>query len=254
MPPIGSPLRILAAGSLRAALTALAANLANDLGANNLGMTPELVFGPAGWLRERIEAGEACDLFLSANLDHPHALASRASGARVVTFAANRLVVIARPALCLTPSTLLARLLRDAVAIGTSTPRLDPGGDYADRFFARADRLVPGADIVLRAKARRLVGGRASPAVPAGQHPIAWFLGQGEVDVFLAYATTARLIADYAVIQPPPELAVTALYGAVTLTTDPLRQQTASAFLQHLLSSCGQEILARHGFLDPAPP
>ncbi|VDY38147.1 molybdate ABC transporter substrate-binding protein [Salmonella enterica subsp. enterica serovar Daytona] len=65
-------MRILAAGSLRVVwpqlMTAFQADAVCD-------------FGPAGLLRERIEAGEACDFFASANLAHPQALLESGAGA-----------------------------------------------------------------------------------------------------------------------------------------------------------------------------
>ncbi|EAO0583408.1 molybdenum ABC transporter substrate-binding protein, partial [Salmonella enterica subsp. enterica serovar Javiana] len=55
-------MRILAAGSLRVVWPQLMAAFQADAVCD---------FGPAGLLRERIEAGEACDFFASANLAHP---------------------------------------------------------------------------------------------------------------------------------------------------------------------------------------
>ncbi|EIY7504502.1 molybdenum ABC transporter substrate-binding protein, partial [Salmonella enterica subsp. enterica serovar Typhimurium] len=54
-------MRILAAGSLRVVWPQLMAAFQADAVCD---------FGPAGLLRERIEAGEACDFFASANLAH----------------------------------------------------------------------------------------------------------------------------------------------------------------------------------------
>ncbi len=58
-------MRALAAGSLRRVWPQLMAHFPEPV---------ETQFGPAGLLRERIESGEACDLFASANLAHPQAL------------------------------------------------------------------------------------------------------------------------------------------------------------------------------------
>lgn len=235
-------LRILAAGSLGAALTEFVAEA--DLRG---GVEP--VFGPAGLLRERIAAGEACDLFLSANLEHPLALASLAAGAAVVPFATNSLVAITRRELGATTDTLLPLLLDPRVRIGTSTPGADPSGDYASLLFARAERLAAGAEARLAAKARHLVGGREPPDVPAGEDPIAWFLASGAVDVFLAYATKARSLTGFDIVQPPPGLAVVAEYGLVVLASDPRRRRRACDVVRRLLSAPGQAVLRRHGFL-----
>src|SRR5215469_6050877 len=152
-------LRILAAGSLRGFLTEHAAAE---------GGARELVFGPAGLLRERIEAGEECDLFLSASMQHPRALAARA-GSRAVCFARNRLVGVARREVGLRPDSFLERLLAPATKLGTSTPVADPSGDYAIAMFDRAEKLRAGAGDALRRKARHLVGGREPAVVPEGR-------------------------------------------------------------------------------------
>jgi ABC-type molybdate transport system substrate-binding protein len=44
------------------------------------------VFGPAGGLRERIEKGEAADLYLSANMEHPRTLAKERPQTLVMPF------------------------------------------------------------------------------------------------------------------------------------------------------------------------
>ncbi len=239
LPPV--TLRILAAGSLRAALTELARDWP--------GSPPELVFGPAGLLRGRIAGGEACDLFLSANLDHPRALAA----GRVVTlFARNSLVAVARPEFGLTPETMLDRMLAPGTRIGTSTPGADPGGDYAVALFARAGRLHPGAEAALAARARHLVGGPDTPQPDGGTHPLAGFLRDDMVEIVLCYRTTALAMpGGFAVITPPAELAVAAKYGLVVLAGAPGRQAAAEAFVAHLLSPEGRAVLDRHGFGMP---
>ena len=62
-PVTREPLMVYAAGSLRAALTALARALE--------GQAPvevKLTFGPSGILKERIEGGEPAQVFASANI------------------------------------------------------------------------------------------------------------------------------------------------------------------------------------------
>jgi ABC-type molybdate transport system substrate-binding protein len=232
-----TPLRILAAGSLRRALLAHLAALPPP--------PPDAVFGPAGLLRQRIAAGEPCDLFLSANLEHPRALAALVPGATVACFARNCLVAVARREVALRADNFLEGLLDPAIRLGTSTPGADPGGDYAWAMFRRAG---PAAEALLRAKAQPLVGG-AVPA-PGGGHPIRSFLADGIVDVFLCYRTTARdLAAEFDIVAPPPPLLVTAEYGSVVLARAPDRRAAAAALAASLLSPEGQACLVRHGFI-----
>ena len=231
-------LKVMAAGSLRHALPGcLPAPL------------PDMVFGPAGALRRRIEQGEPCDLHLSADMAHPRALAARIPGASATCFARNTVVAVGRPALALTPDTFLDVLLDPAVRLGTSTPGADPGGDYALALFRKAGLLRPGADQTLAAKAQHLVGGwNATAAGPT----IGDFLADGTVDVFLCYRTTALALAGgFIVVPPPAALQIIAEYGGVVLATEPDRHQAAARLLHALLSPTGQHHLQRHGFSRP---
>ena len=103
----------------------------------------------------------------------------------MVPFAQNSLVALARRDLGLTTANFLDVLLRDGIRIGTSTPVLDPSGDYAQLMFRRAETLHPGAQAQLASCAKPLVGGRADLPVPPGHYPARDFLLAGEVDVFL---------------------------------------------------------------------
>lgn len=231
------PLRLAAAGSLRAAMTEVAA--AFD------GGPVALTFGPSGLLRSRIAGGEAQDLFASANMEHPRALGPAAP------FARNRLCAIARPGLPVTPDTLLEHMLDPRVRLGTSTPRADPAGDYAFRLFARAEALRPGARALLEAKALTLTGGPDSARPPEGQDPYAWQFARGAADLFLTYCTNALLArrAEPALrqVEVPEALAVAAEYGMVVLSMRPEARRLAA----FILSPPAQAILARHGFAPP---
>ena len=67
-----------AAGSLREALTLIA----RDYEART-GQAVALTFGASGLLRERIEKGEAAQVFASADMEHPQRLAAgKAAGRR----------------------------------------------------------------------------------------------------------------------------------------------------------------------------
>ncbi|EAY6111491.1 molybdenum ABC transporter substrate-binding protein, partial [Salmonella enterica] len=105
-------MRILAAGSLRVVwpqlMTAFQADAVCD-------------FGPAGLLRERIEAGEACDFFASANLAHPQALLESGRALRVAPFTTNRLCLSVRAQAMREGEDWLSLLTRRDLRIGTST-------------------------------------------------------------------------------------------------------------------------------------
>jgi ABC-type molybdate transport system substrate-binding protein len=241
-------IRVFAAGSLRAAFGELAAAFSALLA-----VPVELVFGPSGLLRERLLAGEAADVFASANMEHPQALAAAGMAGPVRRFARNRLCALAAPGLRVSSATLVERLLDPAVRLGTSTPRADPSGDYAFEFFARAERRYPGAQAVLCAKAMQIVGGPTSPPPPPGRNLYAKLIEDGAADIFLTYYSNAvqalRELPALQVVAIPADLAVGAEFGLALLG----QNAVATAFGDFVLSPAGQAILVRHGFTADNP-
>lgn len=248
-PVAAEPVRLAAAGSLRAALAEVATAFAATPGGAAVAQT----YAPSGILRQRIGAGEPFEVFASANMEHPEAV-GRERGRASVLFARNRLCAIARPGLEVTPGTLLERMLDPAVRLGTSTPRADPAGDYAFALFARAEAVRPGARAALEGKALTLNGGPDSARPPEGRDLYAWQFERGAVDLFLTYCTNAVLAraADPSLRQVavPEALAVGADYGVILLSDRP----EAVRLVLFLLSPPGQAILARHGFDAPGLP
>jgi molybdenum ABC transporter molybdate-binding protein len=240
-----APVKLHAAGSLRAALDEVAAAFAADGG-----VKVEAVYGASGTLKERIERGEASDVFASANMEHPRALAAKAK-LPVVLFARNTLCALTQPAVAATEATLLDVMLDPKVKLGTSTPKADPSGDYAFALFAKAEALKPGAKATLEAKAQKLTGGPDAPKPPAGRTVYAHVMEQRLADVFLTYCTNAvvaaREVPGLKVVAIPPALAVGADYGLVVLSERP----EAARLALYILSPAGQAILARHGFAAP---
>ena len=243
------PLRLYAAGSLRRALTEVAAGFTETTG-----VRVEGTFGASGLLRERLEGGERGDVFASADMDHPRRLAAQGKAGAVTVFARNRLCALARPGLTATSEDLLDRMLDPAVRLGTSTPRADPSGDYAWAVFARAEALRPGARVRLEAKALTLTGGREAPMPAAsGRSVYTELIASGAADLFLTYCTNAtvshRELPEAGVIELPPALAVGADYGVTVLKR--AREADAARLIAVLLSPEGQAILRRHGFSSP---
>lgn len=244
------PIRLLAAGSLRAALgeiaTAFEAETKNAV---------KLTCGASGLLRQRIANGEAADVFASADLGNPRALTQAGLAGPVVLFARNELCAFVRPDVAVTPEALLERMLDPAVKLGTSTPRADPSGDYAFQVFARAEAVKPGAKAALEAKALLLTGGPESVPAPDGVNTYGHKLASGEADIFLAYCTNAAPIAKeqpgIRLVRLPPTLAVGADYGLTVMNG---ASPNAWRFAMFILSRDGQAILARHGFAAPALP
>jgi molybdenum ABC transporter molybdate-binding protein len=242
-----APVPVYAAGSLREALTAIAA----DFEARS-GHKVALTFGASGLLRERIEKGEGAQVFASADTDHPQRLAAHGGWLAPQVFTRNSLCALTAAHIAARPPTLLATMLRTDVRVGTSTPKADPSGDYAWLLFRKAEAVQAGAYAALDAKALMLTGGADSPKPPAGRGTYAWVMDRGQADVFLTYCTNAvsaqQEVPRLKIVQVPPELQVGAAYG-LTLRGD--APPAARAFVAHLLSAEGQAVLQRYGFGAP---
>ena len=240
------PLMVYAAGSTTGVLSAMLKRYEQETGRK-----VDLRTGPAGLMRERIEAGDKVDLFVSANMAHPEKLHAEDKGSAVTVFARNRLCVTAQHEVGLTSANLLDKLLDPKVRIGTSTPGADPGGDYAQLFFERADTVRPGATAALKAKARQVVGSQIETA-PA--KPMTGREGMSErgVDVSIGYCSSRTTSADPSVdkVEIPEKLAIHADYGLTILTTslDDRREAAAGQLAIYLLTPNVQALLPAYGF------
>ncbi len=244
------PVLLHAAGSLRAALTDISKAFEVAGGA-----PVQAKYGPSGLLKDEIAGGGKAEVFASANMEHPQALAATGRSGPVVLFARNRLCALIRPGLAVEPATLLERMLDPGTKLGTSTPRADPSGDYAYEVFRKADAVRSGARAQLEGKALQLTGGSASAAPPAGRSPYGWHIAEGRADIFLAYCTAARAAAAehprQQIVALPDALAVGADYG-LTVMRD--ASPAAYRFAIFVLSPDGQRLLAGHGFTAPNLP
>ncbi|WP_216595032.1 molybdate ABC transporter substrate-binding protein [Collimonas arenae] len=239
------PVKVFAAGSLTGPLTVLAKQFEADTG-----LPVAMVFGPSGLLLERIEQGEHADVFASANMAHPQQLAREGKAIPALVFTRNRLCVLARPELQLSSENMLAKLLDPSVKIGTSTPKADPGGDYAWLLFAKAGKLQPGAKELLENKARQLVGGKNSPPVPAGQDAVKYFLEHKQADAFIGYCSSRQTVPDarFTKVELPAELAISADFGLTVLNPNTGSHDAAYRFALFLLSPQAQQIFVNYGF------
>lgn len=236
-------LRIFAAGSLRRAFTAWI-----DAYRTRTGNEIDVVFGPAGLLRQLITQGEKVDLFASANTQHPRALAERGNVIELRLFAANRLCLTARRERVSADDCWLDMLRSPDLTLATSTPGTDPGGDYAQQLFANIERLHPGVGKQIAKKARHLVGGRNSVTIPAGEIAAGWLIHQGLADTFIGYQSNRLPLREDPRLQLftiPESYNVRADYMLATFS------ERATALADELCSDIGQRYLQEQGFLPP---
>ena len=244
-------LTVHAAGSLRAALT----KIAEDYAAAPGGQKVNLVFGASGLLRDRLLGSERSDVFASANMDHPQALAAAGKAEPVKAFARNALCALAAPGFALNGRTLAQRLLDADVKVGISTPKADPSGDYAFEMFERIESTgaaPPGAAVRLKTKALQLTGGPNSPPPPLDRNVYAALTAEGKADVFITYCTNAEVarkeVPQLQTLAVPEAINVFASYGIAVMQPP---SAAAQRFVQFVLGAAGLRRLAELGFLAP---
>lgn len=245
-----APVTVFAAGSLRVALSEAARAFERQSGAQL-----RLNFGASGMLKDRLLGGEPGDLFASANMEHPQALAAAGRARAVQPFARNTLCLLGAPGFSLQGRDVAQRLLDPALRVGISTPVADPAGDYAFRFFERIESSGaggPGSADQLKRRALQLVGGPTSPAAPPDRSLYALLLGEDRADVFVTYCTNAAQAARenpaLPVLGVPAPLEVSATYGLALLQG---ASPVAEAFAGFLRGEGGQAVLRGHGFSSP---
>src|SRR5262245_34043726 len=238
------PVRLYAAGSLRVALTEVAAAFEKQEG---IPVASE--FGASGLLRERIEKGAPAEVFASADMGHPLTLQREGRSGPVTTFARNRLCALASSKLDVTTANLLDVLLDPKVRVGSSTPKNDPSGDYTWTMFEKAEKLRPGAYATLSGKALKLVGGADASPPPKDRSVYTMLMAEDRADIFLTYCTNAILAQRESpglkVVQLPEALAVGADYGLTVMNG---ASPAAERYAKFILSGPAQKILASHGF------
>jgi molybdate transport system substrate-binding protein len=236
--------QIFAAGSLRGVVTELAAEAAPALG---IQIQPS--FGGSGAMRERIEKGESADLLLSADLGSPRKLESQErTTVPVIAFARNRMCIVSRRSAGVTATNLIDRMLSAGVRLKTSTPIVDPSGDYAWSIFRKIEALRPGAQAILERKAQASMNLVAKPATPA-QSAAAALFASNAIDMSITYCSaTAALeteLPELTSVPVPAELDPHPLYGVAVLSARP----GALRLALFLLSEKGQAIIAKEGLV-----
>lgn len=224
-PAADGTLAVFAAASLTDSFEALAAAFE----AGHPGVTVTLNFAASSALREQILAGAPADVFASASADDMDRIAAAgalAGESRV--FARNRMV-IAVPAGNPAGVTGLEDFADPGRLIGLCAEEI-PCGRYAREALASAG-VTPEPDSL-------------EPDVRALLTKVA----AGELDAGIVYATD--ITGGVEAIAIPVAHAVTAAYPIAVLPASP-RKGLAAAFVDFVLSTQGQALLAAHGFEAP---
>jgi molybdate transport system substrate-binding protein len=222
------PLRILAAGSLRAPFERLAAGAPEELA---------LSFANARVLAGRIEGGEPADVFASASPEHPDELHRKHLASAPRAFAANRVVVAVRSD---SPLDDVAALASPGMRLAIEVAGI-PLGDYTRTMLRRMDD-VAGAGFCERALANVVAEEVVVDAVVAR-------LVDGDADLGVLYSTDVMARGQQLrAIEIPPRAAVQGTYCAcvVSATT---QEPRATAWVDALFAQPTQAILRDAGFV-----
>ncbi len=236
-----SSIKILAAGSLKYVLPDIIKvfQVENDI---------EIVceFGPAGILREHIEKGKACDLFLSANEFHAQSLLDQNIAHKINPFILSSLCITTQKKYLDNHPDWKSLLLDQTLSIGASTPICDPCGDYVVEFLGKIESSDP--DIVkhIHSRLQYVVGGKTQiVSVPKGEVASKWLVSTGVVDIFIGYAHYKNQIMEndlLTVLSIPQEFNINACY------TSALIHDNAFEFEKFLQSKTSQDYFLMHGF------
>jgi len=243
LPPTAKPkprtLTVFAAASLTDAFTELGTNFQTA----NPGVTVTFNFAGSQTLRTQIEEGAPVDVFASANTKEMDTLVSSnfIAGDAPQIFLTNKLVIILpsdNPAAIaklkdLANPGLKLVLAAEEVPVGKySRQALDLmngsfGADFKDKVLAN---VVSNEDNVKQVVAK---------------------VQLGEADAGIVYTSDAVAAPELKSIEIPAELNTIAKYPIAPLVSSE-HSELAQAFIQYVLSSEGQAILAKWGF-GPTP-
>lgn len=232
----GDTVLISAAMSLRSAFEQIGARLA----ASEDGVRTVFNFGASADLAAQIHGGAAVDVFAAADAKEMDRLDTQGElmrGTRV-DFAANRVVVVV-PIASAAGISVFADLTSPAIArIAIANPKTAPAGRYAEEVFA-------GAGVAAAVRPKLILAENVRQVLD--------YVGRGEVDAGVVYATDAMIRArEVRVAAVAPEGSHRPAVYPIAVLKGSTHPEAAKGFVDAVRSEAGQAILARHGF-TPVP-
>jgi molybdate transport system substrate-binding protein len=233
-------LTVFAAASLKAAFT----ELGNDFHTANPGDTVTFSFAGSDTLATQITQGAPADVFASANNAQMNVAvkAGTISGSTPQVFAHNRLVVVVPKN---NPGSI--QTLRDLAKPGVKVvlaAKTVPAGQYAITYLAQAS-----ADPGFGASYKNAVLANVV-SYEADVTSVLTKVSQGEADAGIVYTTDAQTVAaSVTTIAIPDALNTIAVYPIAPISASP-NLSAARQFIAYVLSSTGQSVMAKYGFLS----
>ena len=222
--------------------------------------------GPAGILRQQIEQGKKCDIFISANSENVFQLGDSKTIYQKLTIAFNQLALTTLNLEHFRHKSIFELLFDRSLRLATSTPSCDPCGDYTWLLFDKIEQCFPGEGEALKRRALKLVGGNSSNIVPKGKIVSHYLLLNSYADMMLGYAhyqlrsevkpnrydasinTNSSIgLNNQAFLTHmfPIEFEVKAEYVMALLNN----VESAVKFFEFLCSNKAKDIIKNHGFL-----
>ena len=249
MPVRAEDLTLYGAGSLREAMTELAGTFARAHG-----VTIRTEFGASGRMRERIERGEAVDIFTSADVGHPRKLVADGRAEVMAMFARNRLCLLAPSRSGISTESVVETLLRSDLRVGVSPAKIDPLGDYTVELFRLVARQHPDTQPSLEQRAVVLDNPPGAPPARSGDYVLDALL-DGRVGAAVVYCAGrdryAKLSRAVSMVSLPASLQVGSEYGLAVMKGG---RPDARLLALGILSPEGQALLAKHGFTPVTAP
>ncbi len=235
-------LTVLAAASLNESFS----EIGEAFEAQNPGVTVSFNFAGSQALAQQLDHGAEADVFASASKKYMDAAVTskRVNKDDTKTFAQNRLVVIL-------PKDNPAGIseLKDLAATGIKLDLADksvPVGQYALDFL---DKAVKNADFGASFKDDVL---KNVVSYEDNVKSVVTKISLGEADAGIVYVTdiTADVAEKIQKLDIPDDLNTVANYPIAPLS-DSKKADLARAFVDYVLSSDGQAVLAKFGFINP---
>lgn len=226
-------LTVAAAASLRESFT----ELAKSFESRHSGVHVRLSFAGSQSIAASILLDAPVDVFASADEVQMQRVIDGKKASKSSPLCSNRLVIVVNRSVALRIHS-LADLGKPGIRVALANSKV-PVGAYTDKVFARLPSVETAA---IQAHVRT-----RDPDV----RTVLTRVSLGEVDAGIVYATDAAVGKDIAVVPIGREVQAPILYVIAPLSHSHV-SRLAQQFVALALSTQGQLVLARHGFL-PAP-
>jgi molybdate transport system substrate-binding protein len=230
-PSNANELTVSAAVSLRDAFNEIA-----ELNEKRTGTKIHFNYGASGALQKQIESGAPVDVFASAGSKQMDDLAAKGLivPSTRIDFTANSLVlIVSAKAAGLSSFSDLAKPAVKKVAVGN--PKTVPAGQYTEQTLAKL-KLLPEIQtkLILGEDVRQVLD----------------YVVRDEVDAGLVYSSDALSAGDKVkVVARAPDDSHDPILYPIAVVKESKQQDAAKKFIDLVMSSEGQSILARHGFV-----